>query len=103
MIQLHEPEWNSEDASLLREFLRTPTGVRMLQTLSYRRPAFMQATAHPHKSFASSREVHGYEQAVKTLLGLTEDQDQPLATPKPSNAYPDLDDESAWANINIPA
>lgn len=95
MITLHDPEWSSENAADLRKFLGTESGQRFVAMLVYHRPSFMTNTAHPHKSFASSREIHGYEQAVKTLLGLTESQEQPLNVGKIEN-YPPLDDDSQW-------
>lgn len=97
MIQLDEPNWESENASELRAFLRSVTGQRLLASLVYGRPGFMPSSAHPHKSFAGSREIHGYEQAVKKLLGLTEAEHQPLNPLKAvSDAYPALDDDSQW-------
>lgn len=98
MILLKEPDWDSNDGAALQNFLRTRTGERMLAKLAYARPAFMPANSHPHKSFACSREIHGYEQAVKTLLGLIEAEDQPLSSLVSSKTpeYPDLDDDSQW-------
>lgn len=99
MILLNEPEWDSSNASELREFLRTQSGQRFLAMMAFRRPEFLSSTAHPHKSFANSREVHGYEQAVRTMLGLTESEDKPLSAGKSSSLYPNLDDDSQWLEI----
>lgn len=99
MIQLNEPQWDSIDASALRDFLRSETGQRVVANLLYARPTFMASNAHPHKSFACSREIHGYEQAVKKLLSLIEAEEQPLSATLNSQAapvYPDLDDDSQW-------
>lgn len=95
MITLHDPEWSSENAADLRKFLSSESGQRFVAMLVSHRPSFMSNTAHPHKSFACSREIHGYEQAVRTLLGLTESQEQPLNAVK-NEAYPPLDDDSHW-------
>jgi hypothetical protein len=98
MLQLREPEWTSENASELETFLRTRTGQAMLAKIAFNRPAFKSSDAHPHKSFANSREIHGYEQAVKTLLSLTEAEEQPLSQSQSvgQNLYPDLDDDAQW-------
>lgn len=103
MISLREPEWDSENASELRDFLKSETGARLLENLVYARPNFLASAAHPHKSFACSREIHGYEQAVKKLLTLIE-AEEPLnaATTTAPNVYPDLDDDTQW-QAEIPA
>lgn len=103
MMLLHEPDWDSNDAAVLREFLLTAVGRRVVENLVASRPTFLSSSAHPHKSFACSREIHGYEQAVKKLLSLIED--QPLNAPiaqHSSSIYPDLEDESKWQS-DIPA
>jgi hypothetical protein len=98
MLQIVEPDWDSSDASALNDFLRTVAGKRMLAKLAYARPSFLPSSAHPHKSFACSREIHGYEQAIRTLLSLIEaEEQQPLSATKNSpSTYPDLDDETQW-------
>jgi hypothetical protein len=95
-MTLTEPDWNSENASELRSFLKTATGKQLVAILEWRRPAFFSSTAHPHKSFANSREIYGYEQAIRSLLGLIEADEQPLSAASNAPEYPDLDDDSLW-------
>ena len=90
-----EPDWLSEDAANLSIFLQSRTGAKLLQMLAYYRPEFAPANAHPHKSFAASRDIAGYELAIKNLLELTAAIE--TSDPKPEReVYPDLEDDSKW-------
>jgi hypothetical protein len=87
--------WFSEDAARLRKFLESETGQRMMARLLIARPSFLPASAHPHKSFAQSRDIAGYEQAIQELTNLTLPPPELPQDPTRKN-YPDLEDDSAW-------
>lgn len=95
MITLREPEWTSEDAAALRDFFATVTGRRLIENVVFLRPGFAPADSHPHRSFARSRDIAGYEMAVQQLLALTAPVEPEKADPTPQE-YPDLDDDSKW-------
>lgn len=92
---LEAPTWTSEDAAILRQFLTTSTGQKFLQMVEYRRPEFFPANSHPHRSFAQSRDIAGYERALREIQDLTGSQEEQK---EPTPAYPDLEDERFWPN-----
>lgn len=86
------PLWEGTDATSLRTFLESGTGVRMLQILAFNAPALLDG-AHMNKTLVASGEVKGYTNALTALVSLTESRPVEAA---PVDNYPPLDDEAAW-------
>lgn len=98
MINLSpEAEWTSTDSIILREFLASQTGARLIAHLVSDRPVFLDDLADQHASFARSRSISGYEKAVKKIVELAQPpQAAPAVEEKGNENYPPLDDDSKW-------
>lgn len=89
-------EWSSEDAARLKEFLNSPTGVRVFQILALGAPDLLDGT-HKNKTLVASGAVAGYQDAVSTIFKLTyEDPNKPIVPDVVSENYKSLDDDAAW-------
>jgi|SRR6185295_11896875 len=86
------PEWNSEDARLLKALLGSEVFQKALVILAEQGPSLLDG-ADVNKTLVASGEVKGYSTCVQNLFQLT--YEQPVAGPV-SESYPDLEDESKW-------
>lgn len=100
MAERYDPfavaDWTGEDAVNLRNFLKTPTGRRLVYRLRNDRPSLGIPPTSPSTLEAAalvSREAYGYEQAVNNLFTyLIEEAPQQRV----AENYPDLFDDSLW-------
>jgi hypothetical protein len=92
MITADSLEWTSEDIAIWRQFLQTRTGSRLLPKVAEAAPALL-----PHGDtnaiLIRSGELRGVQEAIRTMLALTQEEPAPE---KEVTAYPALDDDSAW-------
>lgn len=93
-----ETPWESSDATALRQFLESKTGQRALMHLSDQIPPLLDGS-HVEKTLVASGVVKGWNDSLRALLSLTIEQPAPVKTPE---AYPSLDDESAWEDNKKP-
>jgi hypothetical protein len=85
--------WSNENARQLRDFLETPTGQFLLDTM--RQSIGVPADGSDQgRTLVSAGEIRGRAQMLNWLLAHRQSVVQ--AAEKPSVAYPDLDDESHW-------
>lgn len=89
------PEWTSDHAKSLRDFLESPAGALALEWTLYNSPALPDGS-EVNKTLVSTGEYKGYVAALKSLINLTKE--QPKEVQEELN-YPPLDDESAWAKL----
>lgn len=94
--KLHE--WSGEDASLLRVFLESDAGKRMLYHLTENQPELLDGSDNGRTLVASGR-VGGYSLALKNLLSLTVE--PPPSVPEVRDDWPDLDDHESWSKLEI--
>lgn len=95
-------EWTGEDAVRLKEFLNSPTGFRLLQTLAMGAPELLDGT-HPNKTLVSCGRLDGYQDAISTMVRLT--YENPNETPESqvvTENYQSLDDDAAWVGVDSP-
>jgi len=89
-------EWTSEDASRLKEFLNSPTGIRMLQLVAMNAPELLDGT-HKNKTLVASGAAAGYQDVINTIFKLTyENPNAPIVPEVVSENYKSLDDDAAW-------
>lgn len=88
-------KWTSVEAKLLRDFFTSDAGQLALEWAAYKAPELLNGS-HQIKTLVASGEVKGYHQALSTLWNLTVEQPEEA---KASEAYPSIDDESAWAHL----
>jgi hypothetical protein len=93
-----ETPWESADATALRLFLESRSGQRALTHLAEQIPPLLDGS-DVNKTLVASGTVKGWNGAIHALLSLTIE--QPAAVKAPE-AYPSLDDESAWEDGNKP-
>ena len=89
------PDWNSDDARVLRLFLESDTGLRTLGWLKYWAPSLLDGS-HVNKTLVASGKVAGYSEAVENIFSLTRENpipDEQVTTTE----YPDLNDNSKWS------
>lgn len=91
-------DWNGENAVLLKQFLETETGKRMIYHLSENAPELLDGSDNGRTLVASGR-VGGYSLALKNLLSLTVE--PPQTVPEVQNDWPDLDDHESWSKLEI--
>lgn len=88
------PEWASEHAHILKEFLATETGRRLQEIIAYNCPPFLDGS-NVNTTLVASGKRAGYEEALVFLTSLTKVQpEQP--NQQFSETYPPLDDDSKW-------
>jgi hypothetical protein len=96
------PQWTQDDATNLRVFLGSDTGVRTLAWLKYWAPHLLDGS-HVNRTLVASGQVKGYSAVLENLDSLTKENpsDQPVPT-----EYPDIDDDTKWTeeqnNRDIP-
>lgn len=87
-----ETPWESSDAVALREFFLSRSGQRALMHLSDQIPSLLDGS-DVNKTLVASGVVKGWNDSLRALLNLTIEQPAPVKAPE---AYPSLDDDSAW-------
>lgn len=90
------PEWTSDDALFLKNFLESSTGVKLGQTLAFLAPALLDGK-HKNKTLVASGVVKGYAEALENLFSLQTN--RPRETEPKSDNYPSLDDDSKWRDF----
>jgi len=86
------PEWNSEDARLLKALLASEIFQKALVHIAEQGPSLLDG-ADINKTLVASGEVKGYSTCIQNLFQLTYEQPDPGPV---SETYPDLEDESKW-------
>lgn len=72
------PDWSSDMAAALRQFLNTPSGQQMLRTLAWYRPTITPLPASPDADINLDRRrvesdiFAGYEQCLQSIIQLTQ-------------------------------
>jgi|SRR5688572_10744482 len=85
-------EWNSDDTAILRQFLDSRTGGKLVATLAESAPLLLDG-GHANKTLVRNGELRGYQAALNALIVLA----HPAPEPKPEpTEYPDLLNDSAW-------
>jgi len=87
------PEWSSDDANTLRDFMTSTVGSRALAHVLSEKPALLDG-GDVNKTLVRNGEVKGFELATESLFKLT--YEQPTAERPADSQYPDLDNEKAW-------
>jgi hypothetical protein len=87
--------WTSVEAKTLRDFLKSDAGQLALEWVAYKSPELLDGE-NKNKTLVASGEVKGYHGALAALWNLTVEQPSEAKTPE---AYPSIDDESAWAHL----
>lgn len=95
MILREPPQWNKDAAALLRQFIETPTGQLFLAQIAFRRPNLLSSTDINAVALRAAS-VHGFEHALQTILSLIEPPVEAERSEPETEAFPDLDDKSAW-------
>jgi hypothetical protein len=85
-------DWDSDDQTAWRAFLKTRSGNRLIPKLLEGAPALLPG-GEINALLIRSGEFRGWQEAIRDLLSLTEG--TPLQKP-PADSYPSLDDDSAW-------
>lgn len=86
------PDWSSDQAATLKEFLQSETGQAAIAHVLSERPSLLDG-ADVNRTLVASGEVKGFTTAIESLFRLTYEQPAPEVI---SNEYPDLDDEAQW-------
>ena len=92
-ITTDAPEWTSENKDILRQFLQSETGKRLLPKILESAPALL-AGGELNAILIRSGEFRGFSSAVQTLLSLTAS-DAPHVESTPAS-YPPLEKDEAW-------
>jgi hypothetical protein len=85
--------WDSNDAQILKDFLQSDVGARALACVANDAPTLMDGK-DVNMTLVRNGEVKGFTTAVQSLFRLCHEQPE---QPKPTENYPDLDDEKAWS------
>ncbi len=88
------PEWDSQDAQILRIFLESDAGKKALSIVSDLCPPLLDG-GDVNKTLVRSGEVKGWGSALTSLVELVNR--KPESQLPPTN-YPDLDDDSKWGD-----
>lgn len=91
--------WGEEDMLLLRQFLATDTGKRLLEALRETEPELLSGEC-VNSALVRMGEVRNHKAAIRFIKFLANPPKQPEQ--KRLSAYPDLDDDSAWDANNKP-
>ena len=89
------PLWEAENAAVLRAFLESGTGQKVMGLLAFSAPVLLDGS-HVNKTLVRSGEVNGYAFAVSVLVALQTS--RPAENPAPSEEYPDLDNDRLWTD-----
>lgn len=91
------PEWTSENAAALKEFLSSTTGIRLQQVIAYNCPPFLDGS-DVNRTLVAGGKRAGYEEALAYLNSLVTVQPEQPEQPF-SETYPPLEDDSKWDNV----
>lgn len=84
--------WNDEDIGLLRQFLKSRTGEKLVPKLAEAAPTLLDG-GHANKTLVRNGELRGYQAALREIYSLA----YPPPEPKPQTpAYPPLDADEHW-------
>lgn len=97
LLELQVPEWDSQDAKILRTFLETTVAKKAFAIVSELAPPLLDG-ADVNKTLLRSGEVKGWQSALVALVELVNHKPEPPA--EPPSSYQDLDDESKWVGAN---
>lgn len=87
--------WFATDAEMLRRFLETETGARLVPKILESTPGLL-AGGDTNALMVRSGEVRGCQIFATALMALA----YPPPEPKPEpDAYPALDDDAAWPTL----
>lgn len=89
-----DPSWGPEDAEWFRSLLATERGQRLLERLTFYRPALALPSASAELTAQTAQLVSGYEKCVSEFLALRRADD--AKEKAPVEAYPPLDDPTKW-------
>lgn len=92
-ITLDPLPWDSEDIQILRSFLETRTGSRLLPKIVEQVPTLL-AKGDTNEVLIRSGLVLGSQSAIRTLLSLA--RPEPNSPEQESNHYPALTDDAQW-------
>ncbi len=92
------PEWSSDDAKALRDFLTSSVGLRAVAHMMSEEPELLDG-ADVNKTLVRTGEVKGFNKASEAFFKLTYEQ-PPVE--KTVTEYPDLDDDKAWTPAPSP-
>lgn len=87
------PEWSSDDAAVLRDFIASSTGQKLLVLLASMSPSLLDGS-DVNKTLVASGEVKGYTLAISNIHDLRTT--RPEEASGQSDNYPSLDDDSKW-------
>lgn len=93
LLELQVPDWDSQDAKILRTFLETDVAKKAFAIVSELAPPLLSG-ADVNQTLVRSGEVKGWQSALVSLVELVNHKPEPPAAPQSS--YQDLDDETKW-------
>lgn len=94
LAPINPPQWDSDDANTVKEFLSTKTGVRLQDVIAFNCPALLEE-GDVNKILIASGKHLGYEEGLSFLRSLmTFQPEQPKQVVRDN--YPDLDNEALW-------
>lgn len=99
LLHREPPDWNSDHAKLLRDFLESEAGQLALAWVSHNAPTLLDGS-DVHKTLVASGEVKGYGRALAELVSLT--YEKPKVEQEPTPNFPDLDDDAQWVDVPRP-
>jgi hypothetical protein len=85
------PEWTSDNAAELSGFLKSDTGVKLIELLAFLSPSLLDG-ADVNKTLVTSGQVKGYAEAVSQIFSLQTV--RPVEARGIPDQYPDLDNDS---------
>lgn len=91
--QAEPPEWTSDHAKTLRDFLHSDTGRLALDWVEHNSPTLLDGS-DVNRTLVSCGEARGFTRAVSELISLT--YEKPVSTTTPAPEFPDLDDDKQW-------
>lgn len=97
---INPPEWDSDDATILKEFLSTKTGSRLQEIVAFNCPPFEDGS-DVNKTLVAAGKREGYEESFcfwRSLVTFQPEQPEQRF----QETYPNLDDESKWDDDNKP-
>lgn len=92
LLSTEVPKWDGIDASELKKFLNSSVGQKAVFFVSELCPPFLDG-GDSGKTLVRSGEINGWQSCLASLFELVNTKPEELTAPE---AYPSLDDESAW-------
>lgn len=91
--------WNSDAASILKQFLRTGVGQVFIATLAAQRPSLTTAN-NLDEAALQGKLAAGYEKALDNIMLLSEPVDEDILQAEGST-FRDLEDDSQWNDKDL--